>query len=70
MPDHGKNANAIDSDCYVFDVNELTIPLMTVKKYLLQAGVSPGSQDDCRWCAIESDGCAWLKRRVQRIMDN
>ena len=35
MPDHGKSANAIDNDSYVFDVNELTILLMTVKKDLL-----------------------------------
>src|ERR1051325_7604652 len=58
MPDHGKSANAIDNDSYVFDVNKLTTPLMTVKKDLLQAGVFPGCPDDCPWCASKSDGCA------------
>src|ERR1044072_7329919 len=42
MPDHGKSSNAIDNDSYVYNVNELTIPLMTIKKYLLQAGMFPG----------------------------
>ena len=51
MPDHGKISNAINEDSYVYDVNKLTIPLMTVKKDLLQAGVFPRCPDDCRWCA-------------------
>src|ERR1051325_7901807 len=39
MPDHAKSVSVIGNDSFVFDVNELTIPLMTVKKYLLQDGV-------------------------------
>ena len=58
MPNHDKSSNAIDEDSYVYDVSKLTIPLMTVKKDLLQAGVFPGCPDDCRWCASESDRCA------------
>src|ERR1051325_831334 len=70
MPNHGKSSNAIDEDSYVYDVNNLIIPLMTVKKDLLQAGVFLGCPDDCRWCASTYDGCAWLRRRIQRMMDN
>src|ERR1051325_1183502 len=70
MPDHGKITNAIDNDSYVFVVNELTTPLMTIKKNLLQAGLFPGCFDNCRYCASEPYGCAWLKRGVQRLIDN
>src|ERR1043165_5519034 len=65
MPNHGKSSNAIDEGSYVYDVTNLTIPLMTVKKDLLQAGVFLGCLDDCRWCASKSDGCAWLRRCIQ-----
>src|ERR1051325_2626979 len=47
MPNHSKSSNAIDEDSYVYDMNNLTISLMTVKKDLLQAGVFPGCSDDC-----------------------
>ena len=70
MPDHGKSTNAVDNDSYVFAVNELTTSLMTVKKNLLQAGIFPGYFDNCRYCASEPNGCAWLKRSVQRLIDN
>src|ERR1044072_2571805 len=43
---------------------------MSVKKYLLQARVFLGCPDDYHWCASEFDGCAWLRRRIQRMMDN
>src|ERR1051325_6530101 len=51
-------------------VNELNTPLMTVKKNLLRAGLFPGCFDNCRYCASEPNGCAWLKRGVQRLIDN
>ena len=70
MPDHGKRANVVDNDSYVYDVDELIIPLMAVKKDLLQASVFQGYPDNYHWCASESDGCAWLKRRIQCMMDN
>src|ERR1051325_9111001 len=51
-------------------VNELNTPLMTVKKKLLRAGLFPGCFDNCRYCASEPNGCAWLKRGFQRLIDN
>ena len=35
MPGHDKSTNAINNDSYVFTVNELTTPLMNIKKNLL-----------------------------------
>ena len=70
MSDHGKSTNAIDNDSYVFVVNELTTPLMTVNKNLLQADLFLGYFDNCRYCTSEPNGCAWLKRGVQRLIDN
>src|ERR1051325_1953180 len=70
MPNHGKSSNAIDKNSYVYDINNLTIPLMTIKKNMLQAGVNPGFPENCRWCPSAPDGCAWLRRRIQCMMDN
>jgi hypothetical protein len=70
MPNHDKSSNAVGDDTYVFNIDDLTIPLMTVKKNLLQAGVNPGCPENCRWCPSAPDGCAWLRRRIQCMMDN
>src|ERR1044072_1234669 len=70
MPNHDKSSNAIGENSYVFNIDDLTIPLMAVKKNLLQAGVNLGCPENCRWCPSAPDGCAWLRRRVQCIMDN
>src|ERR1044072_2786414 len=43
---------------------------MTVTKNLLQAGVNPGCPKKCRWCPSAPDCCAWLRSRVQCMMDN
>ena len=70
MPNHDKSSNVVGEDTYVFNIDDLTIPLMIVKKNLLQAGVNPGCPENCRWCPSAPDGCAWLRRRVQCMMDN
>src|ERR1044072_9701923 len=70
MPNNDKGSNAVGDNTYVFNVNDLPIPLMTVKKNLLQAGVNPGCPENCHWCPSAPDGCAWLRRRVQCMMDN
>src|ERR1051325_6179301 len=58
MPNHDKTSNAVGEDTYVFNIDDLTIPLMTVKRDLLQAGVNPGCPENCRWCPSAPDGCA------------
>src|ERR1044072_9818879 len=70
MPNHDKSSNAVGEYTYVFNIDDLIIPLMTVKKNFLQAGVNPGCPENCRWCPSAPDGCAWLRRRVQCTMDN
>src|ERR1051325_6018057 len=70
MPNHDKSSNAIGENSYVFNIDDLTIPLMTVKKNMLKAGVNLGCPENCRWCPSAPAGCAWLRRRVQCMMDN
>ena len=52
MPDHGKGVNAIEDAIFVSFVNDLTIPLKTVKDNLLKAGVFHGCLEDCFCCAV------------------
>ena len=42
MPKHGRGVNAIDIDLFVTLVDEVSTPLMTVKKNLLLAGLFSG----------------------------
>ena len=42
MPKHGRGVNAIDTDLFVTSVNEVSTPLMIVKKNLLSAGFFMG----------------------------
>ena len=51
-------------------VEEISTPLMTVKKNLLLAGLFPGCGEDCHMCSILPSGCHLLKSGVQRLMDN
>ena len=41
MPKHDQGVNAVDDDCFVSSVNDLTTPLLTIKRNLLQAGMFP-----------------------------
>ena len=42
MPRHGDNTNAIEEGLFVTSVDELMIPLLTIKMNLLNVGVFPG----------------------------
>ena len=35
MPKHGQGVNAIDNECFVSSMNDLTTPLLTIKHNLL-----------------------------------
>ena len=68
MPKHG--VNAVDDDSFVTSVEDISTPLMTVKKNLLSADLFPGCGKDCHLCSILPAGCHLLKSGVQRLMDN
>ena len=69
MPNHGKGVNAIEDASFV-SVNDLTTPLKTVKENLLKVGVFPGCLEDCCYWDVKVNGCEWLKKGVQHLMDN
>ena len=60
----------MDDDLFVTSVEEISTPLMTVKKNLLLAGLFPGCGEGCHMCSILSSSCCLLKSGVQRLMDN
>ena len=68
MPKHG--VNDVDDDSFVTFVEEISTPLMTVKKNLLSAGLFPGCGEGCHLCLILPAGCRLLKSGVQSLMDN
>ena len=70
MPNHGKGVNAIEDASFVSSINDLTTPLKTIKKNLLKAVVFPRCLEDCCCCAVQTNGCEWLKKGVQHLMDN
>ena len=51
-------------------VEEISTPLIIVKKNLLLAGLFPGYGEGCHMCSILPSGCCLLKSGVQRLMDN
>ena len=69
-PKHGHGVNAMDDDLFVTSVEEISPPLMTVKKNLLFAGLFPGCGEGCHVCSVLPAGCHLLKSGVQRLMDN
>ena len=70
LPNHGKVVNAIDDAIYATTVDELTFPLMSVKKELLQAGLFPGCARNCSRCTSQPHGCESLKEGIQKLMDD
>ena len=70
MPNHDEGINAIEDVSYVSAISDLTTPLMTVKKKLLQVGLFPGYVENCYYCASQSNGCVLLKECIQRLMDD
>ena len=70
MPSHGKGVNAIDDVSFVSSINDLTTPLLTVKKNLLRVGLFPGFLENYYHCASQTNGCIWLKKGIQRLIDS
>ena len=70
MPKHGREVNTIDTDLFVTSVDEVSTPLMTVKKNLLLTGLFPGCGEDCHMCSFLPSGCRLLKLGVQCLIDS
>ena len=70
MPKHGHGVNAVDDDLFVAFVEEISTPLMTVKKNLLLSCLFLGCGEGCHMCSILPAGCHLLKSGVQRLMNN
>ena len=70
MPSHGKGVNAIDDVSFVSTIDDLTTSLLTIKKNLLRAGLFPGCLENCFHCASQTNGCIWLKKGIQRLIDS
>ena len=60
----------MDTNLFVTSVEEISTPLMTVKRNLLLAGLIPSCGEGCHMCSILPSGCRLLKSGVQRLMDN
>ena len=56
--------------CFFTSFNEVSTPLMTVKKNLLLAGLFTGCGEGCHICSFLPSGCHLLKSGVQCLMDN
>ena len=64
MPKHGRGVNVVDTDSFVTSVEEISTPLMTVKRNFLLAGLFPGYGEDCHMCSILPAGCFLLKSGI------
>ena len=60
----------MDDDSFVTSVEDISTPLMTVKKNLLSTSLFLGCGEGCQMCSILPSGCRLLKSGVQRLMDN
>ncbi|XP_058754998.1 uncharacterized protein LOC131628147 [Vicia villosa] len=69
MPKHNTTINAIMDVVYVHDVRDLSTPLPVIKRKLLQAGLFPGCDVGCYYCASQPNGCENLKRGIQGWRD-
>ncbi|XP_058759396.1 uncharacterized protein LOC131632676 [Vicia villosa] len=56
MPKHDKTVNAIMDIVYIHDVRDLSTPLLKIKRQLIQAGLFPGCDPDCYYCARLPNG--------------
>src|SRR3954464_6930434 len=70
MPKHDKTVNAILDTVYIYDVNEVSIPLLEVKRKFIQAGYFPGCDPDCFYCTYSPNGCENLRMGIQKWMDH
>ena len=68
MPKHGRRVNVVDTDLFVTLVDEVSTPLMIVKKNLLLAGLFPVYGEGCHMCSFLPYGFHLLKSGVQRLM--
>ena len=62
MPKHNHGVNVVDTDLFVTSVDEVSTPLMTVKKNLLLAGLFLGCGEGCHMCSSLPTGCNLLKQ--------
>ena len=69
IPSHGKSVNTINDASFVSTVDDLTTLLLTVKKNLLRAGLFPGFLKNCYHCASQTNGCMWLNKGIQCLID-
>ena len=70
MPKHNYGVNIVDTDLFVTSVDEVSTPLMTVKKNLLLAGLFPSCGEGCHMCLSLPSSCYLLKAYVQYLMDS
>ena len=66
MPNHGRGVNAVATGLFVTSVEEISTPLMTVKKNLLLAGLFLGCGEGCHMCSFLPSSCHLLKLGVDR----
>ena len=64
MPKHGCGINVVDTDLFVTLVDEVSTPLMTVKKNFWLAGLFPSYGEGCHMCSFLCFGCHLLKLGV------
>lgn len=69
LPNHGKCVHAIDDVTYITVVDELTTPLMSVKKKLLQAVLFPVCIEGCHCFAVHINGYVFLREGIQQFID-
>ena len=70
IPKHGRGVNVVDTDLFLTTVDEVSTPLMTVKKNLLLASLFSGCGEGFHLCLSLPTGCHLLKAGVQRLMDD
>ncbi|XP_058764272.1 uncharacterized protein LOC131637685 [Vicia villosa] len=72
MPTHGDSGvNAIENEgiSVVSDVGRLTLPLLSVKQYLIDNEIIPDYGIDCVNCKSQPEGCDELKGMIHRLTD-
>ena len=55
---------------FVSSISDLNTPLLFVKKNLLRVGLFPGCLEIVYHCASQTNGCMWLKKGIQRMIDS
>ncbi|XP_058757473.1 uncharacterized protein LOC131630741 [Vicia villosa] len=72
MPPHTGATNAVelcDEQVLVPDVDEVKMPLATVREHLVQQGVLCELHDFCLQCSSNPEECARLRDEIQKLMD-